>query len=152
MSCSAKNIFSIILSFFLPLFIKSTYGQVESNLMMHLTDIQWCLPFRPGVFSVVLIHFLAARWQLLYSPRVQQCMTLSEYHTRINNSFIFPWWDADILIPACLDELTDCRCLIIKQDEWIPRELVGKGKQVRKGGRWGGKRRKISAEMCDISL
>lgn len=50
---TAENISPIILSFFLPLCIKITFRQIESNLLMRVTDLQQCQPSCHGVFTLL---------------------------------------------------------------------------------------------------
>lgn len=50
---TAENISPIILSFFLPLCIKITFRQIESNLLMRLTDLHQCQPSCHGVFTLL---------------------------------------------------------------------------------------------------
>lgn len=69
--------------------------------------------------------------------------------------FLFPRWDADILLPGRLDELADRGRRIIKR--WRikgPGEAASKGERARakrEGGR-GVKRRKLSVVMCDTTF
>lgn len=126
--------FPIILSSSVSLFIKITFGLMESSLqLLRLTDTRQCQPFW-HVVSLLLFRYIATIWKLRL-PAFSGPWALMTHEDA--PQCLFPWWEADTLISVCPDGVADTVIKVGWRERLREsmREKEGKGRDARKK-RW----------------